>query len=207
MWDKNLDEGIFLCDHNPHFLTAEFLESLSYVEIQLRNDSWKIPNQLLYNKTDLVAKILIEHSTELRELISCVIIPLSDKRNNDIFQSTLSSRTNYYSDQLFIYKLFDLKASGESECARCCENLYVWETKCANCEYWSEEELDKTTPKISTVNCSHCEGFSFTYRGRRITKYCEYNIESGKRHEDECRECKIHFDYIEEVIGKKEKSQ
>ena len=117
MWDKRLDEGIFLCDHNQDFTTAEFSESLSYIEAQSWDKSWKVPNQLLHNKCDLVAKILLKNSKHLRELVSCTNIPLSNKRQNDLFQGELGSKEDHYKDQLFIYELFHPEAIYESECA------------------------------------------------------------------------------------------
>ena len=89
-------------------------------------------------------------------------------------------------------------------------NLYIWETECSNCASWSGDEIEKITPDKGTIVCSACEGFSFNYYGRRITGYCQYNIGSNIRYSNDCPECKIHFDYVQEKVEinkKPEKSE
>ena len=85
MWDKSLDEGIFLCDHNSHIITADFLESLSYMRTQLDYGNWTGPNEILVNKIDFISYILLTHSEGVENAIICIDpnIKLSNKRNKE----------------------------------------------------------------------------------------------------------------------------
>lgn len=110
MWDKNLDEGIFLCDHNSHILTKEFLISLKYVATQFQMIDWIEPNEFLLNSTDLVAYILLKNSKELRLALwyNGNDIKLTNRRLNEIFQGIVSDEFSSIGDRkLFIYKLFE----------------------------------------------------------------------------------------------------
>ena len=91
MWDKNLDEGIFLCDHNSHILTAKFLRSLEYVNYQLEYGHWHEPNEFILDETDQISYILLSNKNfgkilgkEVRFQSS--EIELTNRQKNEILQ-------------------------------------------------------------------------------------------------------------------------
>lgn len=195
MWDKSLDEGIFLCDHNSEILTANFLSSLSYVKAQLDLNIFIEPSEFITNKVDFISYILLQNSKELeREIYSWhFVIPLSNREENELFQNL----PDKWENQFFINKLFKPEAKFDSICARCGNELYIWEDVCRHCIDFEEYKLDKTIPDIGTINCHTCEGFSFTFERKRITYYCEYNTATKKRSHNNCEECDAHFDWLE----------
>ena len=69
MWDKSLDEGIFLCEHESHILTADFLQSLKYVQNQVEINNWIEPNQFITNKLEFIAYILIKNDSNVADQI------------------------------------------------------------------------------------------------------------------------------------------
>ena len=203
MWDRTLDEGIFLCDHESDIITKDFLQSLSYVHSQLDVPNWIEPNQFLTNELEFIAYILLTHNGEVGDAIigKKYYIDLPNRKHNEIFQGKLAQ--NYYETQLFIYKLFESGQVYDNTCARCYRYMYVWDEKCKKCIDWETEDsqegsdLKTDIPKIGTVNCSECEGFSYRYDGRYINGYCEYNMKTGKRYDLGCEECKEHFDWLD----------
>ena len=71
MWDKSIDEGIFLCEES-HILTADFLESLYYFYEQRAVPFWKEPGKFLMKEIDFISYILLKNSEELQTLIFCI---------------------------------------------------------------------------------------------------------------------------------------
>ena len=198
MWNKNIDEGIFLCEHDSHILTPEFLESLSYVYKQLQFKKWLEPTEFLTNKTDFVAYILLRNNKDIKRAIRNYTheIPLSNRRKNEVIQTRFVD--GFWPERPYIYKLFDTKAKFDSICARCGNWLEIWEDECKECLDWELfYELDKSTPNVGAINCDSCEGFSFTFEGKRITYYCEYDLKAKKRGETNCEDCKEHFDWLD----------
>ena len=194
MWDKSLDEGIFLCEHESHILTADFLQSLKYVQNQVEINNWIEPNQFITNKLEFIAYILIKNDSKIADQIfyKGQSIELSNKKQNDIFQDQIFQ--DHWDNQLFIYKLFEPKEVYDTICARCGDFLNTWDSECKICIDWEIWEFDGITPSIGTVNCSECDGNRFYWDCRLITHYCEYNIKTGERDRICCMECAKHFE-------------
>lgn len=201
MWDKKLDEGIFLCDHNSHILTADLLTSLSYVRAQLESTNWIEPNEFLLNETDLISYILLKQSKELSLEVYRISedIPLSNRRKNDIFQCDTSQDYGFWQNNLFIDKLFEQGAKLDSICARCHAFINLWEDECKRCIEYEYYE-DNSWPEVGAINCDTCEGFYLRFQGKPITFYCEYNLKTKIRSTNNCKECDEHFDWLEQRI-------
>ena len=198
MWDKSIDEGIFLCEHESHILTADFLESLYYVNEQRDVPFWKEPGEFLMNEIDFISYILLKNSEELQTLIFCIseYITVSNKKNNELIQGNLQK--DNWEDQPFIYKLFDKSAKFDSVCARCGDYIHVWDDFCRKCTYYDDDyDQSYMLPRIGTINCHACEGFYFRFNGKPVTYYCEYNKITKYRSPNACEECNEHFDYWE----------
>ena len=197
MWDKELDEGIFLCEHNSHILTADFLRSLVCVQAHLQNTYLKEPNEFCSNKLEFISYILLKNSKELNIELNHKknFIPLSNKDKNNILQTELS--LDYYDAQLFIYKLFDPKAKFDTACARCHKYMYVWEKICIEC-IDLKERYKSSIPPVGTIYRDGCKGYDYIDKGWRKTYYCLYNVKTGERHTTNCRKCKEYFDWLEE---------
>ena len=197
MWDKSIDEGIFLCDHESNILTSDFLRSLSYVQSQLNIGHWIEPNQFLSNEIEFIAYIILKHSTDVSNEIyyKKSDIKLTNRKLNDLFQDQIF--LDYWDTQLFIYKLFDPKAIFDTLCARCNSSMDIWDDVCKNCLAWEDEDPEYKLPNIRTVHCLECSGFSYTHNYRRITYYCEFNTITKHRVSINCKKCNDHFDWLE----------
>ena len=143
MWDKNLDEGIFLCEHNSHILTTNFLESLNYVQIQKHYYKWIEPTEFIINETDFIAYILLQHSNVVSDSLWKYedTIPLSNRRQNEIFHKELTQ--DFWENQFFIYKLFYTGSKLDTNCARCGGEIDIWHEECDNCKKGTTKETKK----------------------------------------------------------------
>ena len=200
MWDKSLDEGIFMCDHNSHIITADFLSSLFYVKTQMELRNWLEPNEFLLEKTDLISYIVLTNNIKIfSKLLNYHSnnIQLSNKRNNEIFQTKLLKIDGNWENQLFLYKLFEPGAKYDSKCARCHTYLNIWDDECTKCKHQKEYELDVTIPKFGVIYSHTCEGWSFRFGKRQIKRYCQYNLKTKERSGINCKECNEHFDWLD----------
>ena len=198
MWDKSLDEGIFLCDHESHILTADFLESLCYVNAQMQMSFWNEPGEFMMNEIDFISYILLKNSKEIQDRVfyNYKNIQLSNKRKNQLFQSKLYQ--DEWKNQLFIYKLFEQDVKFDSVCSRCHNFLNIWDTFCKKCVSYDEDyDHSFKLPKIGTMNCHTCEGFYYRFDEKPVTYYCEYSTITNYRSSNNCKNCDEHFDGLE----------
>ena len=198
MWDKNLDEGIFLCDYKSDILTVDFLQRLNYVNAQLQVKNWLEPSQFITNQLEFVSYIILTHSKEVaNESYHTNNIKVSNRQQNDIFQGELA--LDFCELQLFIYKLFDSEAKFDTICARCGRFVNRWEEECEECRDYKDWEWESELPEVGTVYCSNCDGHNYRSRGKWITYYCKYNMKTKERGPMNCIECKEHFDWLEKI--------
>ena len=212
MWDKNIDEGIFLCDHESHILTGKFLSSLYYIRLQLQKE-WRDPNEFILDETDLVSYILITNGYYGKKLSVEVFrqsdeIILSNRQENEIFQGKSSILYELWEEELFLYKLYEPGLHFDTFCARCHNELEIWDDKCPKCIDEDCYDLDETFRAYGLVFCSECPGVTIRIGNKKVSVYCEYNILTGKRKSTyNCSDCEEHFNWLDTKFKKEKKKK
>lgn len=207
MWDKSIDDGIFLCEHNSHILTKKFLQSLVYVKTQLKLHVWQEPSEFLLSETDLIAYILWRHSEDIQyaTLFLEDNVKLTNEQTNAIFQTSIDNTQIWdFNRKFFIEKLFARGTKFDSVCVRCNSFFDLDEIDCSFCkendylnDYYEESESSSSS---TVITCNTCEGHRFYFNCRPVTHYCEFDEKTLSRTENNCKECDEHFDNLEKRL-------